>query len=170
MKSLLVIGTLLLSVAPARADGFYKLVGYVCDAKANALILTYAGGLNEAGKKLMKNKGPRQWDPWSLIETTVDKSSIDSTKTVHGECRLEDGFYEIMLGPLPGNFNLQGMCGGFMSAWAEVRRGSVVVLPRHKFEFPDCHSSSNPITVRIRIEAGGGKPVIETVSWEAFYK
>jgi hypothetical protein len=62
------------------------------------------------------------------------------------------------------------MCGGFMSAWTEVRLGSEVVLPRHAFESGDCFNTEVPITVKITIEAGGKKPVIETVPWDGFYK
>ena len=170
LKILFVIGALMLSTASAYADGFYKLVGYTCDAKANAVIITYAAALGEAGKKMTKNKNPRQWDPWSLIETTKDKNSIRLTRPVHGQCKLEDGIYSIKLGPLPGNANLQGMCGGHMAAWAEVRRGSDVVLPRHDLESGDCHYSGLPVTVKIVIEAGGKKPVIQTVPWKVFYK
>jgi len=170
MKSLLIIGTLMLSTASVHAEFLAKLVGYQCDEKANTVIITYVYARNEAGKKLMKEKGPRQWDPWSLIEKTEDENFIRSLKTVHGQCRLEDGMYEITLGALPGNGNLQGMCGAHMSAWAEVRRGSDVVLPRHALESGDCHDTSVPVTVKITIKAGGNKPVIETVPWKDFYK
>ena len=168
MKGVLVIAAILVSTSTAYADFFYKLVGYECDRDANAVILSYVGAHNEAGKKMMKNKGPRQWDPWSFIEKKKG-SYIDSLKTVHGQCELTDGAYEITIGALPGNANLQGICGGFMSAWAEVRRGSETVLPRHAFEFGDCHSPQ-PVTTKIVIEAGGKEPVIQKVPWDDFYR
>ncbi len=170
MKSLIVLAAIILSTASAHADFFYKLVGYECDEKANAVILRYVGARDEAGKTMMKNKGPQQWDPWSLIVKDKKNSSyIASHKTIHGQCQLSDGIYEITIGPLPGNANLQGMCGGFMSAWAEVRRGSEIVLPRHAFEFGDCHVAQ-PVTTKIIIEGGGKEPVIKEVPWDDFYK
>ena len=169
MKRLLVIGTLLVSVTSVQA-GFYKLVGCECDGKADKVIITYLGAADEAGKKLMRSKGPHQWDPWSLVVTAKDRNRIASLKTVHSRCQLNDGVYEITFGALPGNSNLQGMCGGFMSAWTEVRRGSAMVLPRHAFESGDCFNNGVPITVKITIEAGGKKPIIETVPWDGFYK
>ena len=169
MKRLLVIGMLMLSVTFVQA-GFYKLVGCECDVKADKVIITYIGAADEAGKKLMKDKSPHQWDPWSLVVTAKDRNHIASLKTVHSTCQLTDGIYEITFGPLPGNVNLQGMCGGFMSAWTEVRRGSEMVLPRHAFESGDCFNTGVPITVKITIEAGGKKPVIETIPWDDFYK
>ncbi len=170
MKSLIAMATILLSTTSAHADFFYKLVGYECDKKASAIILTYVGAWNEPGKKMMKNKGPQQWDPWSLIVMDEkNRNSIASHKTIHVQCQLSDGLYEITIGPLPGNANLQGMCGGFMSAWAEVRRGSAIVLPRHTFEFGDCHVPE-PVTTKIIVIAGGKEPVIERVPWDDFYK
>jgi hypothetical protein len=170
MKYLIVIAAIVLLTTPAHADFFYKLVGYECDAKADAIILTYVGAHNEAGKKMMKKKGPRQRDPWSLVvKDKKNRDYIGSHKTVHGQCKLSDGIYRITIGPLPGNASLQGKCGGFMSAWAEVRRDSEKVLPRHEFEFGDCHVAQ-PVTTKITIEAGGKNPVIDKVSWDDFYK
>lgn len=171
MKSLLVIANtalLVLSVVSAHADFFYRLVGYDCEA--GAVIVTYMGGLNEAGKEMMKNKGPRQWDPWKLIVLDrKNRNHIGSHKIVHGQCKLSDGLYDIAIGPLPGNANLQGMCGAFMSAWTEVKRGAEMVLPRHAFESGDCHVAQ-PVTTKITIRAGGKKPDIEKVPWDDFYK
>jgi hypothetical protein len=169
VKQTLVLAIILFSAAPARADFVYKLVGYECDAKAGAVILTYAGALNEAGKKMMKQKGPQQWDPWSLIVRTKDGNSVLSMKTVHGQCRLQDGIYDITIGPAPGNANLQGMCGGFITAWAEVKRGAETVWSRQTFENGDCHAAE-PVTTRIVIEAGGKRPVVTKVPFDNFIK
>jgi hypothetical protein len=76
VKNALVAAVILFSVAPARADFLYKLVGYECDAEADAVILTYRGAANEAGEKMIHEKGPQQWDPWSLIITTEDGSRV----------------------------------------------------------------------------------------------
>ncbi|MEN6536948.1 MAG: hypothetical protein ABFD89_25060 [Bryobacteraceae bacterium] len=166
MKPLLAIA-IILSAAPVHADFLYKLVGYECDTKANAVILHYVAGFNEAGKSLKETKGPQEWDPWSLIKTKNDW--IQSTKTVGGRCELTDGAYDITIGPLPGNANLQGACGGAMSAWAEVKRGTETVLKRHMFESPDCHFSVDPVTVRIVIEPGK-EPAITQISRDEFYQ
>jgi hypothetical protein len=169
VKQSLVVAVILLSAAPARADFVYKLVGYQCDPKADAVVLTYTGALDGAGKKMMKQKGPQQWDPWSLIVRTKDGNSVLSQKTVHGQCHLSDGIYDITIGPEPGNTNLQGMCGGFVTAWAEVKRGTEPILRRQTFEFGDCHAAE-PVTTKIVIEAGGKLPVVTKVPFEDFVK
>ena len=169
MKHTLVLAVILLSAAPARADFVHKLVGYECDAKADAVVLTYTGVLNKAGKKKLKQTHPRQWDPWSLIVTTKDGNSVLSEKTVHGQCSLQDGVYEITIGPAPGNANLQGVCGGFITAWAEVKRGAEVVWHRRTFESGDCHAAG-PVTTKIVIRSGGKPPVLTEVASDQFIK
>ena len=84
MRALVAIAVILLSTTTAHADFSYKLVGYECDETANAVILTYIGALNEAGKQMMKNKSPQQWDPWSLIvKDKKNRNFIGSHKTVN---------------------------------------------------------------------------------------
>lgn len=170
MKTLIAVTLVVLSTTSAHADFFYKLVGYECDEKANAVVFTYVGAHNEAGENMIKNKGPLQWDPWSLVVTDRENEDlVGSLKTVNGQCTLSDGIYQITIGPLPGNGNLQGKCGGFISAWAEVRRGSETVLPRHAFEYGDCHVAQ-PVTAEIIVEAGGKEPVVRKVPWDDFYR
>lgn len=84
-KWLLAIAMIVLSASNAHADFFYKLVGYECDKKADAVILTYAGAYNEAGKEMRKNKGPRQWDPWKLVVRDNVLYGRESGKRVYRE-------------------------------------------------------------------------------------
>jgi hypothetical protein len=168
LGKIFMFGIIALWAGPAHADFFYKLVGYECNEKTNSVILIYNGALNETGLRMIKNKGPRQWDPWKLIVKSKDGNFVRSHKTIHAQCKLSDGTYGITIGPLPGNGSLQGMCGGFMTAWAEVRRGTEMILPRHSFEYGDCNTSQ-PVTTKIIIESGSKKPVIEKMSWDDFY-
>ncbi|MBN1381409.1 MAG: hypothetical protein JXA41_07030 [Deltaproteobacteria bacterium] len=161
--------SMILSTTAVYADNFYKLVGYECDKEANTITLSYTGAHNEDGEKMVANKSSRQWELWSLVATIKDEDHIGSLKTIQHQCELKDGTYTITIGPSPGNFNIQGRCGAFMSAWAEVRRGSNVVLPRHDFE-ADCHDTETPVTTAIIIKAGSRKPIIKTVPWDDFYK
>jgi hypothetical protein len=167
VKKTLVVAIILLSAATARADFFYKLVGYQCDSQEDAVVLTYTGALNEAGKKMMEEKGPQQWDPWSLVVKTEDGNSVLSHKTVHGQCTLQDGVYDITIGPEPGNANLQGMCGGFITVWAEVKRGAEIIWPRQTFESGDCQATE-PVMTNIVIRSGDKRPVVTKVPFDEF--
>jgi hypothetical protein len=167
MKRMLVLIVFVISAVPVYADWLHKLVGYDCDEIRDAIILTYRGAYNEAGEAMMANKGPHEWDPWSLVAKMKDDDHIDSLKTAEGECRLSDGVYKITIGPTPGNFNIQGICGGWMTAWAEVRRGSELILPHYDFE-DDCLSMKASVTTEVVIKAGNKRPIIKTVSGNEF--
>lgn len=170
MKTMLFAAVFVLYAVAAHADSFDKLIGYDCDPDQDAVILSYTGAYNETGRKMKVKKGPRRWDPWTLVvKDKKNKHYIRTSKTVGGECRLSDGLYRITIGPLPGNANLQGKCGGFMSAWAMVKRGDDTVLPRHEFEIGDCHMTG-PVTTKITIKASDGPPAVEKVPWEDFYR
>jgi len=56
----------------------------------------------------MQNKGARQWDLWSfVVNGKKNRDRIVSCKTVHGLYKLSEGIYDIMIGALPCNVNLQ---------------------------------------------------------------
>jgi hypothetical protein len=61
------------------------------------------------------------------------------------------------------------MCGGFITARVEVKRGSETTLPRQTFEFGDCHAAE-PVTTKVVIAAGGKAPVVTKVPPEDFVK
>ncbi len=169
MRVIFIIIAIVLSTTLTYADTFYKLVGYECNKKTNTITLTYQGAYNEAGEEMMARKGPQQWDPWDLIVSMKDMDHIGSLKTIKRKCKLRDGVYTITIGPAPGNQNIQGQCGSWITAWAEVRHGSKVVLPRHYFE-AWCDDTKTPVTTAIIIKAGKSKPIIKTVPWNDFYK
>ncbi|SHN01517.1 hypothetical protein [Rhizobacter sp. OV335] len=135
----------------AHADAFFKLVGYQCDRKADRLVLTYDAVANGAGQRMLAAKTDQQWDPWSLVHA-AGESQIGSMTTVQRTCALSDGLYAIELGPVPGNMNTEGRCGAWMSAWAEVRRGTRIIYPHADFESGvGCFYADGMITTRVEI-------------------
>lgn len=150
---------LLLAVAPAGAEWFHRLVGYQCDVENNQVVLTYRGAYNQAGEEMVRNKGPREWDPWSLSKRN-EEGFFATRKTVRGHCDLADGRYDIEIGPAWLDQNISGVCGANMSAWARVRKGSKVILDRHPFEVY-CHPG-DLVTTRIVIKSGGKEVLMKT--------
>ena len=150
------------------ADNFYVLVGYTCDNKNDQLLLTYDGAYNEDGEAMLKNKRKTQWDPWTLV-TIKDDDYIGHLKTVHGKCRLSDGTYDIVISPSPGNFNVQGRCGAWMTAGAIVKKGKRTIYSISRFD-SDCHDMDSPITTKVTIRVGHAEPEVSTIKWENFYK
>lgn len=165
----LIFITIILSTSVAYADWFYKMVGYECDTKSNIITISFQGAYNEDGEEMIKQKSSRQWTPDELVGSMKDADHIGSLKTIKRKCKLKDGTYTIKIGPAPGNTNVQGRCGAWITAWAEVRHGSKVVLPRRYFE-AWCDDSQTPVITSIIIKAGKKKPIIKTVSQDEFYK
>ena len=142
---------LCLSWGITRADTFFKLVGYQCDRSADRLTLTYDAAANGEGQAMTEAKTKHQWDPWSLIEMR-DDDNIGRLGTIKRTCKLSDGTYQVELGPQPGNMNIQHKCGAWISAWAEVRKGSKVIYPRTDFESGvGCFFADGEITTRVEI-------------------
>jgi hypothetical protein len=150
------------------ADAFYVLVGYNCDTKSDQLLLTYDGAYDEDGEAMLKNKRKTQWDPWTLV-SAKDEDHIGTLRTVHGKCRLSDGIYDIAVSPSPGNFNVQGRCGAWMTASATVKKGKRTVYSISRFD-QDCLDMDSPITTRVTIRTGHVEPEVSTVKWDDFYK
>ncbi len=138
----------------ARADAFFKLVGYQCDKQSDRLVLTYDAAANGTGQSMAEAKTNTQWDPLTLVQMR-DDDNIASTTTVRATCKLSAGVYSIALGPIPGNMNIQRRCGGWISAWAEVRLGRKVIFPRTDFESGvGCFYADGEITTRVEIAPG----------------
>jgi hypothetical protein len=149
---------LLFATSAVRADSFYKLVGYTCDPRANRLVVTYDAAANSAGYAMMSGKSITQWDPWNLL-TMKDEVHIKSVRTIVRKCRLSDGIYTVSLGPVPGNWNLEGRCGAWMSAWAEVRRGTRVIYAHADFEQGvGCFYTDGNIITRVEVQPKQHEP------------
>jgi hypothetical protein len=145
---------LCLLATSARADAFFKLVGYQCDPASDRLVLTYDAAANGAGQAMLQAKSSTQWDPWTLTQAR-DEDHIGSTTTVRASCKLSAGTYSIELGPIPGNTNIQGRCGAWISAWAQVRLRDKVIFPRTDFESGvGCFFANGQITTRVEIVPG----------------
>lgn len=154
----------------AHADQFYVLVGYTCDTRNDRILLTYDGAYNEDGQAMVAKKTKNQWEPWSLVTGTDDGDHIKSLKTVRGSCRLSDGIYQVEITPSPGNFNIQGRCGAWMTASAKVKKQHKIIYSVPRFE-NDCHDMDTPVITKIIIEAGKPAPAqVTTVKWDDFYK
>ena len=154
----------------AHADVFYVLAGYTCDTRNDRVLLTYDGAYNEAGKALVAGKTKTQWEPWSLITMANDDDHIKSVKTVRGNCRLSDGIYQVAINASPGNFNIQGRCGAWITAGATVKKRNRTIYSISRFE-KDCQDMDSPVTTRVIIQAGKpAPPEVRTVKWDEFYK
>lgn len=140
----------------------YVLAGYECDKANDQLILTYDPAADESD---VSTKKATQWEPWTLV-VAKDEDHIGSLKTVRRKCRLSDGTYEISITPSPGNFNVQGRCGAWITAGAKVTKGTKLIYRIDRFE-NDCHDYKNPITTKVVIKPRNHPPQVQTISADA---
>lgn len=148
---------LTLSSAYSWADSTTTLVGYECDRKRDQLLLTYGRTAT----------GSPQWDPSTLVKMK-DDDHIGATTSIERKCRLSDGTYSIRLFPAPGNYNVQGQCGGWIAAGAEVKKGTQLIYRINSFQ--TCYPSFGPITTRVLILPQGQPPQTTEVSYDDFYQ
>ena len=165
MKLILAILFSLISFCSV-ADPAY--VGYVCDSKNDQLIVTYDSAVDTNGQPTLKTHSSTQWNPWDLVITN-DHDHIGLVKTVTRHCKLSDGTYTISISASPGNFNVQGRCGAWMTASAKVSKGNKVIESIDRFE-TDCQDTTSPIINRVTITPHAGKAIVTTIPWDEFYQ
>lgn len=158
--------------ALASADEFDKLVRYSCDTKADLVRIEYAGAFpyinKQAGKALQASKGKNAWDPWDLVSLDETGNFVKSIREIKRTCSLSDGRYLVTIAPVPGNANIQGNCGGWVTASAQIRRpGNEIVSIQ--FE-KSCNDFESPVITEVLIRPGAGPPEQVEVSPKQFYQ
>jgi hypothetical protein len=151
------------------ADEFRTLVGFKCNVQTDRLIVYYVGAYNEEGEALVARKNESEWVPGSLIASMEDDDHIGDLTTIVRSCELSHGKYEILIGPSPGNMNIQGECGAQLSAWVEIKRDGKVIVARRDFE-PWCHDLDGEVLTRITIDAASKQPRLKTVKSNEFFR
>jgi hypothetical protein len=138
--------------ATTNADSFYTVAGFQCDATNDNLQLTYDGAYGLAGENLVRNKKPDQWDLWSLYY---------SSATIHKQCRLSDGVYDLSL-----SVYRTGSCYDCYGIWAKVSNGSKVVFNSglDGFEAPP----TQIVITRAIIKSHDAKPELTLHPWDEF--
>jgi hypothetical protein len=139
----------------AVADGD---VWFDCDPVANRLVISYDNAW-ALGEKLQ---------PGTLL-VMRDDDHIARVKTLHRQCLLSDGAYEIRIWAAPGNFNVQGECGGEVSAGMEIRHRGKRLSYVKSFE-PFCHALNEAVLTRVEIRPGSRRPIEHRVPLSEFYR
>ena len=153
----------------AHADYFHALVGIKCNAQTDRLVVYYIGAYNEEGEALIARKNENEWTPGELIASMEDDDHIGELKTIVRTCELSHGKYEILIGPSPGNMNIQGQCGAQLSAWVEITRYGNVLVPRRGFE-PWCHDLDGEVLTRVTIHSISKTPRFTTIKYNEFFR
>jgi len=156
----------MLTIVPgssALADEFYILVS--SKSLNDQIVIEYRGAYNEKGKEMVAQKNDEAWDPNALVEYD-DAGMVKKKRTIKKKYRLSDGWYAVQLGPLPGNDNINGRCGGAISVWVRVLKDGKQILYR---EMEGACHDMGPVTTKIVIRTRGRTPQITEVSNDSFY-
>jgi hypothetical protein len=132
----------------------YTVVGFECNRAKDILLLTYDGAYDEAGKTMVRNMKPDQWDLWTLYYTN---------KTIQKQCHLSDGVYELTL-----SLYHSGTCEVCFGIWAKVIRGGKEIFSRglDGFEGPPIQT----VTARAVIKSHDAEPELTQFSLDDFYE
>jgi hypothetical protein len=141
-------------------------VRYDCNVKGGEVSVSYDVAYNEAGEELMQSAGENAWDPWTLVEVDKSGDRIAKTKTIKRQCKLKDGIYLVEITAAPGNWNLQGMGGGDMSARAAIYKGKKRLV---EVVLGGGRSSEDAVVARVSVRSGSSEPSITTVPYDDFY-
>lgn len=132
----------------AAADEYdATVIGYRCDKANDTLEVFYGPGGNFRIQPGIPNG---KWNPWTLIASMEDEDTIGSLRTIHRRCHLSHGTYLLEMSPEPGNFNVQGRCGAYITAGVRILRNAREVVAYRSME-GDCHDMDGVVTTNIRI-------------------
>lgn len=155
----------------ARADPFFKLVRYVCDRDQDAIVISYHGTFAEDSdipNPLMVAGEQDAWDPWDLVQTDETRWVITAVSTVERRCLLSDGEYVVTIAPRPGNRNINGNCGAWVTAAVKVERAQQE-LSNLQFE-RSCNPPRYPVVTRLVVHTGDTPPNIVEQTRDEFYR
>lgn len=161
----------LASPATAHADPFFKLVRYACDGAMDAIVIEYLGTFaadSAMPNPLMVSGEGNAWDPWDLVTTDREHGMVTELRSVERRCRLGDGEYQVTITPKPGNRNLNGNCGAWVTAAVRIVRDGQE-LASLQFE-KSCNHPDHPIVARVLLQAGSDAAEIVHVSGDEFYR
>jgi hypothetical protein len=155
---------------PACADWFHKVVRYRCDTKADLLVISYDGAYNEAGERLVRNKGPNDWIPSDLIKADRRKEVRTGSRTISKQCRLSNGVYLVEMTGRYSNAHPAQYCGGFETVALVIRKDKTMLF-NQAFEEGGCGSDSElDVVTEVSISPSSLTPAIRTVRNDDFYK
>lgn len=99
------------------------------------------------------------WSAWGLVEFNQKTGMLKKSLSVERSCKLGADTYKVRFTGAPGNANIQGRCGGFVSARATVWKNGRTLFDE---ELEEC-MGEQPAIASVRFTAGSDTPVITRV-------
>ncbi len=149
------------------ADDSNKFIHYACETLKGRITIRYQNSDYDKGIANINSHMSHSWNLWELVKIDVRNQVVTDLHSIKKTCMLNEQTYSIFFLPVPGNSNLLGRCGAFITAAVTITKNGTVIED-HQFEM-DCQDIHTPIITGLVIEAEGKAPHIETTSWHDFY-
>jgi hypothetical protein len=98
------------------------IVGMECNRHDNHLEIGFFDAYNVPAKRM------DLWDTWDLKKNKQDKDVVDKVLSVTRGCDIGGQHYQVKITGEPGNWNLNGECGGVTYAKAKVWKNGALVF------------------------------------------
>ena len=117
---------------------------------------------------MVESKTKNEWEPRALIKINDDgfRTEIVGVREIKKSCKLSDGLYTVTIRPVPGNYNMEGRCGGHISAGIRIVKGEKEIIDR---DFEGDRHGDDPVITTVRVRPNSKAEVIE-VEQNEFYK
>lgn len=162
LRCLLMVLSVLVA-APAAAESTAVIVE--CATKDDFVAVHYVAADGAQDRALSQLPGAERIDPWTLVEVKDDQ--IVDQHSATKECTLSDGTYTITIGATPGNYNVQGGCGGHMSASANIYKDKHIIAGT-EFEAGNCWDTETPVRTRVLWRVGAKEAEITETPYDDF--
>lgn len=99
-----------------------RIVGIECNKKNNILQLGFFDAYNVPSKRM------DLWDTFELKKNNSAGDAVEKVLSVVRHCRLGKYDYEIKITGVPGNWNLNGGCGGDTYPGAKIWKNGTLIF------------------------------------------
>ncbi|MDP1929056.1 MAG: hypothetical protein Q8K62_11150 [Thiobacillus sp.] len=120
-----------------------NVIGIECNKKTKTLEIGYFQAYNLPGKEM------DLWDTFDLKTNSKNGDYVQSVHELTRKCNIEKDQYLVKIRPVPGNWNLNGRCGGRTYGGATIFKNGVKIFDGN---FQECESKE--IITRIIISPG----------------
>ena len=135
-----------------------RIVGMECHKKNNTLEVGYFTDSNLPDKRM------DLWDTFDLKKNKKDSDYVESIHEIVRKCKIGNDLYLVKFRPVPGNWNLNGECGGATYGGAKIMRNGVVIFDK---DFEGCNSKE--IISKVRISTDQKDPVVTIMTRKEYY-
>jgi hypothetical protein len=126
-----------------------NVIGIECNQKTRSLEIGYFTAYNLPSRKL------DLWDTFDLKTNTKDGGHVESVHELTRECKIGEDQYTVKIRAVPGNWNLNGRCGGRTYGGATLLKNGVKIFDGN---FQECESME--IVTKVVISAGRDVPLV----------